>query len=144
MLCINISVWVKKKPAHRSLAGGEGVVMIVWSLFWSWYWLHECIKIQRPTHRKAKISFILMIIHNDKETNLWLFVHPYLSISNSFPDVYTFTHQEPDILKCKVRWDLGSITSNLSSGGDGIPAELFQILKDDAVKVLNLVCQKIW
>ena len=73
-----------------------------------------------------------MIIHNDKETNLWLFVHPYLNISNSFPDVYTLTHQEPDILKCKVRWDLGSITSNISSGGDGIPAELFQILKDDA------------
>ena len=89
---------------------------------------------QRPTHRKTKISFILMIIHN-KEPNLGVFVHPYLSISKSCPDAYTFTHQKPDILKCKVKWDLGSITSNISSGSDGIPAELFQILKDDAALI---------
>ena len=54
------------------------------------------------------------------------------------------THLEPDILKCKVKWALGSITMNKASGGDGIQVELFQILKDDAVKVLHSVCQQIW
>ena len=54
------------------------------------------------------------------------------------------THLEPDILKCKVNWDLGSITTNKASGGDGIPVELFQILKEDAVKVLHSICQQIW
>ena len=53
-------------------------------------------------------------------------------------------HLEPDNLECKVKWDLVSITTNKASGGDGIPAELFQILKDDAVKVLHSVCQEIW
>ena len=52
-------------------------------------------------------------------------------------------HLEPDILECKVKWALGSITTNKASGGDGIPGEIFQILKDDAVKVLHLICQKI-
>ena len=51
---------------------------------------------------------------------------------------------EPDILEYKVKWALGSITTNKASGGDGIPVELFQILKDDAVKVLNSICQQIW
>ena len=51
------------------------------------------------------------------------------------------THLEPDILECEVKWVLGSITTNKASGGDGIPAELFQILKDDAVKVLHSICQ---
>ena len=51
------------------------------------------------------------------------------------------THLKPDILQCKVKWALGSITTNRASGGDGIPVELFQILKDDAVKVLHSVCQ---
>ena len=54
------------------------------------------------------------------------------------------THLDPDIIECKVKWALGSITMNKDSGGDGIPVELFQILKDDAVKVLHLTCQKIW
>ena len=54
------------------------------------------------------------------------------------------THLEPDILECEVKWALESITANKASGGDGIPAELFQILKDDAVKVLHSVCQQIW
>ena len=55
-----------------------------------------------------------------------------------------FTHLEPDILECKVKWTLGSITTNKASGGDGIPVELFQILEDDAVKVLHSICQQIW
>ena len=54
------------------------------------------------------------------------------------------THLEPDILESDVKWTLGSITANKGSGGDGIPAELFQILKDDAVKVLHSICQQIW
>ena len=54
------------------------------------------------------------------------------------------THLEPDILECEVKWALESITTNKASGGDGIPVELFQILKDDAVKVLHSVCQQIW
>ena len=55
-----------------------------------------------------------------------------------------FTHLEPDFLEYKVKWTLGSITTNKASGGDGIPVELFQILKDDAVKVLHSICQQIW
>ena len=54
------------------------------------------------------------------------------------------THLEPDILECEVKWALGSITMNKVSGGDGIPVELFQILKDDAMKVLHSICQQIW
>ena len=54
------------------------------------------------------------------------------------------SHLEPDILECEVKWALGSITTNKASGGDGIPVELFQILKDDAVKVLCSKCQQIW
>ena len=54
------------------------------------------------------------------------------------------THLEPDILECEVKWALGSITTNQPSGNDGIPVELFQILKDDAVKVLHSICQQIW
>ena len=54
------------------------------------------------------------------------------------------THLEPDILECEVKWALESITMNKFSGGDGIPVELFQILKDDAVKVLHSICQQIW
>ena len=54
------------------------------------------------------------------------------------------THLEPDILACEVKWALGSITMNKASEGDGIPVELFQILKDDAVKVLHSICQQIW
>ena len=54
------------------------------------------------------------------------------------------THLEPDILECEVKWALGSTTTSKASGGDGIPVELFQILKDDGVKVLHSKCQQIW
>ena len=62
------------------------------------------------------------------------------------PDHYdgVITHLDPDILECEVKWTLGSITMNKTSGGDRIPVELFQILKDDAVKVLHSICQQIW
>ena len=58
--------------------------------------------------------------------------------------VITHTHLEPDILECEVRWALGSITVHKASGGDGIPVDLFQILKDDAVKMMHSICQQIW
>ena len=58
--------------------------------------------------------------------------------------VITHTHLEPDILECEVKWVFGRITMNKASGGDGIPVELFQILEDDAVKVLHSICQQIW
>ena len=54
------------------------------------------------------------------------------------------THPEPDFLECEVKWALGRITMNTASGGDGIPVKLFQILKDDPVKVLHSICQQIW
>ena len=54
------------------------------------------------------------------------------------------THLEPDILECEVKWALESITTNKASGGDGIPVELFQIVQDDAVKVLHSICQQVW
>ena len=54
------------------------------------------------------------------------------------------THLEPDILECEVKWALGRIIMNKASGGDGIPVELFQILEDDAMKVLHSICQQIW
>ena len=54
------------------------------------------------------------------------------------------THLEPDILECEVRWALGSINMNKASGGDGIQAELFQVLKDDALKVLHSICHQMW
>ena len=58
--------------------------------------------------------------------------------------VITHTHLEPDILECEVKWALGSVTTNKARGDDGIPVELFQILKDDAVIVLHSICQQIW
>ena len=60
------------------------------------------------------------------------------------PHYGVITHLEPDILECEVEWALEIITTNKASGGDGIPVELFQILKDDAVKMLHSICQQIW
>jgi len=70
------------------------------------------------------------------------------TIQRELNDPYNYdcviTHLEPDMVECEVKWTLGSITMNKASGGDRIPAELFQILKDDGVKVLHSVCQQIW
>ena len=68
----------------------------------------------------------------------------YLHNPDNHEGVITHTHLELNILECEVRWALGNITMNKASGGDGIPVELFQILKDDAVKVLHSICQQIW
>ena len=67
-----------------------------------------------------------------------------LQAPDNHDGVITHTHLEPDILECEVKWALGSITMNKASGGDGIPVELLQILKDNAVKVLHSICQQIW
>ena len=74
-----------------------------------------------------------------------------MGVANSPPHTHTISnhdgvinHLEPDILECEVKWALGSITTNKASGGDGIPIELFQMLKDDVVKVLHSICQQIW
>ena len=69
----------------------------------------------------------------------------YLTTSN-LPDNHdgVITHLEPDILECELKWALGSITMNKASGGDGITVELFQILRDEAVKVVHSICQQIW
>ena len=71
---------------------------------------------------------------------------PWAFLRLKFTDNHdgVITHLEPDILECEVKWALESITTNKVSGGDGIPAELFQILKDDAVKVLHSICQQMW
>ena len=66
----------------------------------------------------------------------------YLQDPDNHDDV--FTNLEPDILECEVKWALESITTNKASGSDGISVELFQILKDDAVKVLHSICQQMW
>ena len=74
----------------------------------------------------------------------WPYTELHQKVLND-PDNHddVITHLEPDILECKVKWAFGIITMNKASGGDGIPAELFQILKDDAVKVLHSTCQQI-
>ena len=68
----------------------------------------------------------------------------YLHNPDNHDGVNTHTHLEPDILECEVKWALGSITKNKANGGDGIPVELLQILKDDALKMLHSICQQIW
>ena len=75
---------------------------------------------------------------NPKGNQPWLFIHD--------PEYHdsVITHLEPDILEFRIKWALGSITTNKASGGDGIPVELFQILKDDGVKVLHSICQQMW
>ena len=65
-------------------------------------------------------------------------------IKQEIARLYVDTHLEPDILECEVKWALESITTNKASGGKGTPVELFQILTDDAVKVLHSICQQVW
>ena len=76
----------------------------------------------------------------------WKWTDIILSFLRLHPDNHNdvITHLESEILECEVKWTLESITMNKASGGDGIPVELFQILKDDAVKVLHSICQQIW
>ena len=82
------------------------------------------------------------------DTSLLCFSYQHLTYEKDLhdPDNHddVITNLEPDILECEVKWALESITTNKATGGDGIPVELFQILKDDAVKVLHSICQQIW
>ena len=73
-----------------------------------------------------------------------LFISPLIHSTNIIEHHGVITHLEPDILECEVKWALESIAMSKASGGDGIPVELFQILKDDAVKVLHSIHQQIW
>ena len=79
-----------------------------------------------------------------KRWQIYTLYQKYLHNPDNHNGVITHTQLEPDILKCEVKWALESITTNKASGGDGIPVELFQILKDDDVKVLHSICQQIW
>ena len=92
---------------------------------------------------RSKYFFIISLA---KLFNLLGSKHKNYDTNNHDPDNHddVITYLEPDTLECKVKWALGSITTNKISGSDGIPVELFQILKDDAVKVLHSICQQIW
>ena len=79
-----------------------------------------------------------------KHTHIKIKIIPKNGLNNLYNHNDVVTPLEPDILECEVKWVLGSNTANKSNGGDGIPAELFQILKNDAVKILHSVCQQIW
>ena len=94
----------------------------------SLYWF--CVSHFNDLFSYFIISFILLTV-----------CFQFLNMEN---EVTVITHLEPDILECEVKWALGSITMNKASGGDGIPVELFQILKDDTVRVLHSICQQIW
>ena len=93
---------------------------------------------------KASLSWRPFHVNTYKSSTFVSCQWPDLHDLDNHDGVITHTHLEPDILECEVKWALRSITTNKASGGDGIPVELFQILKDDAVKVLHSICQQIW
>ena len=93
----------------------------------------------------VQLSHPYMTTRKITALNICTFVSKLVSLFfNTLSRFVVITHLEPDILECEVKWALGSITTNKASGGDGIPVELFQILKDDVVKVLHSICQQIW
>ena len=89
-----------------------------------------------------KYHFNDILVFNKKENTEELYKKKNLNDPDNHDSVVT--HLESDIMQCKVKWTLGSITLNKANGGDGSPVKLFQILKDDAVKVLSSICQQIW
>ena len=93
--------------------------------------------------QNAKVFKILSAVYEGSDIS---FICWYLLLSGFLilHLVRVITHQEPDIQECEIKWVLGSITTNKVTAGDGIPVELFQILKDDAVKVVHVICQQIW
>ena len=91
---------------------------------------------------KGFMSYLFEVDGLKKKRNTYAMKFPLFS--HLLPPDGLITHLEPDILECEVKWVLESITTNKASGGDGIPVELFRILKDDAVKVLHSICQQIW
>ena len=112
-------------------------------------WIYIYVKTQKCTHTPcAKGPFLLYVNSKNKIMlfNKWCWKEELCKIDLHHPENHdgVTTHLKPDIMECEVKWALGSITTNKTSRGDGIPVELFQILKDDAVKVLHSVCQQIW
>ena len=108
---------------------------------------------KQESSRKTYISALLtmlkpLTVHHNKQWKILKEMRiPELYKKDLYdPDNHNgvITHLEPDIQECEVKWALGNITTSKASGGDGIPVELFQILKDDAVKVLHSICQQIW
>jgi len=151
--------WTVKKAEHRKIDAFE---------LWCWRRLLRVLRLKELlrvpwTARRSNQSILKEIIHGYSLEGLMLklqyFGHLMRRV-DSFektlielykkdlhnPDNHdgVITHLEPDILECEAKWALESITTNKASGGDGIPVELFQILKDDAVKVLHSICQQIW
>ena len=110
-------------------------------------WTVSVISLVITTFRSNFLSQIAQCFPYLICTDIWAsFVGQLYKKELHDPDNHdgVITHLEPDILECEVKWALESITMNKASGGDGIPVELFQILKDDAVKVLHSICQQIW
>ena len=115
--------------------------------FFQWFWWPLSVQ-----NYKAPSIVLLTLYIRSTPLNLFLYFQCVIIRKNhvqkrsSWPDNRdgVITHLEPDILECEVKWALGSVTTNRASGSDGIPVELFKILKDDAVKVLHSTCQKIW
>ena len=100
----------------------------------------QCDAVELCTHIFTSQGF------RDNAEKQWVAGHPCLLPDVNDPDNHdgVITHLKPDTLECEVKWALGSITVNKANGGDGIPAQLFQILKDDAGKVLHSIYQQIW
>ena len=97
----------------------------------------------KPTFSLSTFTFIKRLFSSSSLSAIRVVSSAYLRLLIFLPSLCFFC-LEPDILECEVKWALESITMNKASGGDGIPVELFQILKDDAVKVLHSICQHIW
>ena len=119
------------------------------SLFNGWFALvFDCLIHQNGSFNRRGILFDFPYMFMDTMLFLKLFATwrepPWHMLHDPDKHNGVITHLEPDILECEVKWALGSITTNKASGGDGIPVELFQILKDVAMKVLHSICQKIW
>ena len=96
-----------------------------------------------PYHRECLLVWFQILYYNQP---LRKYTEELYKKDLDDPDNHdgVITHLEPDILECEVNWAIGSITTNKASAGDGTPAELFQILKNDAMKVLHSICQQIW
>ena len=143
-------------PKQRFCSTGIHTIDVSWKGYWitsnalpesnkmiTWFCLHSVHMAFLLRNSCIWIKFDLSVHLSSLIPNKLMFTLAisYLTTSN-LPDNHdgVITHLEPDILKCEVKWALGSITANKASGGDGIPVELFQILKEDAVKVLHSIC----
>ena len=147
---------------ERSRAGGEGddggwegwmASLTRWRWVWvnsgCWWWTGRYGVLQFMGSQRVRHDWVTEVNWTEAEdikTRWQEYTEELYKKDFHDPDNHdgVITHLEPDILECEVKWALGSITTNKASGGDGIPVELFQILKHDAVKVLHSICQQIW